>query len=181
VITVAVAREGEIVAVFKIILVALALLLSGDFIATFFYHVPEHIFGKFHCAVHHSPNRSFIRYAIATKNPKVLISGFLAAFPYLIFLPLFWMISPGGTILGLVLAECHVRWRHLPPDSWTTPPILERVCRVLSITTPEGHWQHHRNSRVAFGDIFTFYDKPAQKWFKVLLKFKKKAVGKVGA
>jgi hypothetical protein len=180
VITVAVAREGEIVTVIKIVSVALGLLLSGDFISTFFYHVPEHIFGKFHCAVHHSPNRSFIRYAIAHKNPKVLIAGFLGAFPYLMFLPLFWIISPAGTILGLILAECHVEWRHLPLNHWTTPPILERLCNVLYITTPERHWQHHRNSRIAFGDIFTFYDKPAQKWFKVLLKFKKKAMRKVG-
>lgn len=166
--------EGETVTVIKIILIAVILLLVGDFIATFFYHVPEHIFGKYHCAVHHSHNRSFIRYAIATQNPLVLISGFLGVLPYLIFLPVLVAISPGGAILGLILAQCHVKFRHLCPSQWKTPATIQRICKILHITTPEQHWQHHRNSRVAYGDIFTFYDKPAQSWFKFLLQFKKK-------
>lgn len=158
----------------KIILVTFLLLLIGDFVATFFYHVPEHIFGKFHTIVHHSPNRSFVRYALRTRKPCALIAGFFAAFPYLMFIPLFWIVSPLGTILGLVVAECHVEWRHLPLQQWQTPFLLKKICQRLWITTPERHWQHHCNSRVAYGDIFTFYDQPAQAWFKFLLKLKKK-------
>jgi sterol desaturase/sphingolipid hydroxylase (fatty acid hydroxylase superfamily) len=158
----------------KIFCVAILLLLLGDFISTFCYHVPEHIFGKFHAVVHHSPNRSFVRYAISTKTPVALITGFFGAFPYLMFIPLFWIISPIGTILGLILAECHVEWRHVSLQKWETPTPVKRICKIFCITTPERHWEHHQNSRVAFGDIFTFYDKPAQAWFRVLLRWKKK-------
>ncbi len=158
----------------KIFCVAILLLLLGDFISTFCYHVPEHIFGKFHAVVHHSPNRSFVRYAISTKTPVALITGFFGAFPYLKFIPLFWIISPIGTILGLILAECHVEWRHVSLQKWETPTPVKRICKIFCITTPERHWEHHQNSRVAFGDIFTFYDKPAQAWFRVLLRWKKK-------
>jgi hypothetical protein len=171
-VTLAANAEGKAMTVIKIILIAVVLLLTGDFISTFFYHVPEHIFGKYHGAVHHSHNRSFIRYAIATKNPLVLITGFFAAFPYLVFLPVFWSLSPTGTILGLVLAQSHVEFRHLSPTKWTTPNTIIYICKLLCITTPEIHWQHHRNSRIAYGDIFTFYDKPAQLWFQFLLQFK---------
>ncbi|MGF1491673.1 MAG: sterol desaturase family protein [Microcoleaceae cyanobacterium] len=158
----------------KTVLVTIFLLLSGDFIATFLYHVPEHIFGKFHTIVHHSPNRSFVRYALRTRKPCALITGFFGAFPYLMFTPFLWMVSPVGTILGLALAECHVEWRHISLETWKTPPRLERICRFFCITTPERHWQHHCNSRVAFGDIFTFYDQPAQEWFRFLLRIRKK-------
>ncbi|MEB3277476.1 MAG: sterol desaturase family protein [Lyngbya sp.] len=158
----------------KIFCVAFLLLLSGDFVSTFCYHVPEHIFGKFHAVVHHSPNRSFIRYAISSKKPVALITGFFGAFPYLMFIPLFWIISPIGTVLGLILAECHVEWRHVSLQKWKTPNRIKSICRILCITTPERHWEHHLNSRVAYGDIFTFYDKPAQAWFRVLLRWKKK-------
>lgn len=157
----------------KIFGVAVLLLLSGDLISTFCYHVPEHIFGKFHTIVHHSPNRSFVRYAISTKKPVALITGFLGAFPYFMFVPLFWMLSPIGTILGLILAECHVEWRHVSLKTWKTPTLIKQICQIFCITTPERHWEHHLNSRVAYGDIFTFYDKPAQAWFRILLRWKK--------
>lgn len=159
---------------FKIILVVALLLLSGDFVATFLYHVPEHIFGRYHHLVHHSSNRSFIRYAFLTKNPLVLISGFLAAFPYLVFVPGLWTISPLGTIVGLLIAECHVQWRHSSLSHHKTPLLIQKICQLLWITTPERHEEHHRNSRVAYGDIFTFYDQPAQFWYRFLLKIKKK-------
>ena len=58
--------------IIKIVLVAWLLLLIGDFLSTFLYHVPEHIFGKFHSIVHHSKNRSFIHYAVFSKNFLVL-------------------------------------------------------------------------------------------------------------
>ena len=157
--------------ILKIFFVAFLFLLVADFLSTFFYHVPEHIFGKFHAIVHHSPNRSFIRYAIISRKPSVLITGFLAAFPYILLIPMFGLISPIGMITGLILALAHVEWRHLPEQRWKTPSLLKKICQIFCITTPERHWQHHRNSRLAYGDIFTFYDQPAQAWFKFLVQF----------
>ena len=40
------------------------------------------------------------------------------------------------------------------------------------ITTPEIHWLHHKNANLAYGDIFTFYDRPAQKWKQFLTDVK---------
>jgi hypothetical protein len=162
----------------KIILVAVFLLLIGDFLSTFLYHVPEHAFGKFHTIVHHSKNRSFIHYAVLTRNPLVLLDGMLGALPYLIFIPWFWAISPFGTILGLAFGEFHVAWRHVSILNWKTPPLLEKVCDFCFITTPERHWLHHQNANVAYGDIFTFYDRPAQAWFRFLFSFKKQLKSK---
>jgi hypothetical protein len=158
----------------KIFLVTLFLLLIGDFLSTFIYHVPEHVFGKFHALVHHGKNRSFIHYAVLTRNPLVLLDGFLGALPYFIFVPLTWNISPYGTILALVLGELHVIWRHVSVIKWKTPQTLEKVCNYLFITTPEQHWLHHQDAYVAYGDIFTFYDRPARIWLEFLTKLKKK-------
>lgn len=149
------------------------LLLLGDLVATFGYHVPEHVFGKFHSIVHHSPNRSFIRYAIQTRQPIALIDGFFSAFPYFMFIPLLWHISPWGVGLGLILAELHVIWRHQFSPHYRTPAWLQKVCHILCITTPERHWIHHRYAHRAFGDIFTFYGKPAELWLKYLRLMKK--------
>ena len=158
--------------ILKIILVAFVLLLSGDFLSTFLYHVPEHIFGKFHSLVHHSKNRSFIHYAVLTRNPLVLLDGFLGALPYFIFIPWLWQISPVGTIFGVILGELHVIWRHVSIIDWQTPRAMTKLCQLLCITTPEIHWLHHQNSKVAFGDIFTFFDPPARAWFRFLLKIR---------
>ncbi|HEY9727107.1 MAG TPA: sterol desaturase family protein [Chroococcales cyanobacterium] len=166
--------------VFQAAFVALLLLLIGDFLSTFLYHVPEHIFGKFHSLVHHGKNRSFIHYAVLTKNPLVLIDGWLGALPYFIFVPWLWAISPVGTIWGILLGELHVIWRHVSILEWQTPEPIERICNCLCITTPERHWLHHQNAKVAYGDIFTFYDRPVRAWYRVLLllkrKFKKNAI-----
>ncbi|HBL11098.1 MAG TPA: sterol desaturase [Cyanobacteria bacterium UBA11162] len=159
--------------VLKAALVALLLLLLGDFISTFIYHVPEHVFGKFHSVVHHSKNRSFIHYAVLTKNPLVLIDGFLGVLPYLIFIPWFWKISAVGTLLGLLFGELHVIWRHVSILKWKTPEPIHLICNVLCITTPERHWLHHQDAHLAYGDIFTFYDQPAQAWLRFLVVFKK--------
>ena len=156
--------------IIKIFLVSFLLLLLGDFFSTFAYHVPEHIFGKFHSLVHHSKNRSFIHYAVLTRNPLVLIDGFLGILPYLIFIPWLWKISPVGVILGLILGELHVIWRHVSIIDWQTPTLINKICKMLCITTPEIHYLHHQNSKVAFGDIFTFFDAPARAWFRYLLK-----------
>lgn len=156
--------------IIKIVATTLLLLLIGDFIATFLYHVPEHVFGKYHLIVHHSNNRSFIRYAMAKKRPQALISGFLGFLPYIISLPCLWQISPLGVMLGLLLAEFHVIWRHsyAGEGDVKTPPIIVSICQKSFITTPERHWQHHLDADMAYGDIFTFYDLPAQYWQKVL-------------
>lgn len=160
--------------VLKAAVVAILMLLIGDFISTFFYHVPEHIFGRFHSLVHHSKNRSFIHYAVLTKNPLVLIDGFLGALPYFIFVPWFWTVSPVGTLLGLLLGEFHVVWRHVSILDCQTPDFILSLCNFLCITTPERHWLHHQDAKVAYGDIFTFYDRPARAWFRVLLLLKRK-------
>lgn len=160
--------------IFKIILVAFLLLLVGDFISTFAYHVPEHVFGKFHTLVHHSKNRSFIHYAVLTRNPLVILDGLLGALPYFIFVPWFWNISPLGAVFGLILGELHVVWRHVSIIDWYTPKSITYLCKYLFITTPERHWLHHQDANLAYGDIFTFYDLPAQGWLKVLRSIKRK-------
>ena len=169
------AEDCEELALFLIKLfgVALLLLLIGDFLSTFAYHVPEHVFGKFHTLVHHSKNRSFIHYAVLTRNPLVLLDGFAGALPYFIFVPWFWQISPWGTILGLILGELHVIWRHVSIIDWQTPIPIKKLCKFFFIITPEIHLQHHNNGSLAFGDIFTFYDHPARAWLEFLSSLKK--------
>ncbi len=156
----------------KAFLVSFLLLLFGDFFSTFIYHVPEHIFGKFHSLVHHSKNRSFIHYAVLTKNPLVMLDGFFGALPYFVFIPWLWQISPAGVILGIILGEFHLVWRHVSILDWKTPSLITKLCRICFITTPEIHSLHHQNSKVAFGDIFTFFDTPARIWFRYLLKLR---------
>lgn len=160
--------------VVKIILVTAFLLFIGDFLSTFFYHVPEHVFGKFHSIVHHGKNRSFIHYAVLTRNPLVLLDGFLGALPYFIFIPMGWKISPVGAILAIILGELHVIWRHVSIINWKTPKAIAFCCDLLFITTPERHWQHHQNSNLAYGDIFTFFHRPAIAWMGLLIAAKKK-------
>ena len=157
----------------KLFGVALLLLLIGDFLSTFAYHVPEHVFGKFHTLVHHSKNRSFIHYAVLTRNPLVLLDGFAGALPYFIFVPWLWQISPWGTVLGLILGELHVIWRHVSIMDWETPIPIKTLCKFFFIITPEIHLQHHQNASLAFGDIFTFYDQPARAWLGFLSSLKK--------
>lgn len=160
--------------VIKIAFIAAFLLLVGDFLSTFFYHVPEHVFGKFHTIVHHGKNRSFIYYAVLSKNPLVIFDGFLGALPYFVSIPFAWQISPAGTIIGLILGELHVIWRHVSILDWQTPTAIAFICQLFFITTPERHWQHHQNANMAFGDIFTFYHSPAISWMQFLIKIKKK-------
>ena len=128
-----------IVFLIKIVAVSITLLLLGDFISTFFYHVPEHVFGKFHSIVHHGKNRSFIHYAVLTRNPLVVLDVFLGALPYFLFIPWLWQISPTGTIIGLILGELHVIWRHISVLNWQTPQLIQNLCNGLFITTPERH------------------------------------------
>lgn len=160
--------------VLSAVVVAVSLLLVGDFLSTFLYHVPEHVFGKFHGLVHHGKNRSFIDYAVLSGNPLVLLDGFLGALPYFLFVPLGWRISIAGTILGLILGELHVVWRHVSIINWQTPKAIAKLCQLLWIVTPERHWQHHQDANLAYGDIFTFWHTPAIIWMKFLLVLKKR-------
>lgn len=157
----------------KLIYVPFFMLLIGDLLSTFLYHVPEHAFGKFHTLVHHSSNRSFIHYAVLSRNPLVLLDGIAGALPYVMFVPWFWHISPIGTLIGLILGELHVIWRHVSILQWKTPAPILWICKICFITTPEKHWIHHEDARVAFGDIFTFFDQPAQAWLAFLLGLKR--------
>ena len=104
----------------------------------------------------------------------MLLDGFAGGLPYFLFIPILWQISSIGTILGLVLGELHVMWRHVSQLNWQTQTSIEFVCNCLFITTPERHWLHHQNANLAFGDIFTFYDLPAQKWRVFLIYLRKK-------
>jgi Na+-transporting NADH:ubiquinone oxidoreductase subunit NqrB len=104
----------------------------------------------------------------------VLFDGLLGAIPYFIFIPWFWQISPLGSILGLALGEFHVVWRHVSTINWKTPTLIDQMCNLLFITTPERHWLHHQDAQVAYGDIFAFYDRPAQVWLRFLTSLKKK-------
>jgi hypothetical protein len=162
----------------KAIAAILLLLLLGDFLSTFFYHVPEHVFGKFHAVVHHGKNRSFLHYAVLTKNPLVLLDGILGALPYFVFIPWLWQLSAVGTIIGLAFGEFHVVWRHVSILDWQTPPLIKNCCDSLFITTPERHWLHHQNAFAAYGDIFSFFDYPAQKWLTFLRYVRRRFMAK---
>jgi hypothetical protein len=60
---------------FKAIACAWILLVVGDFLSTFCYHVPEHVFGHLHVQTHHSYKKNFRHYAILTLNLQVLLDG----------------------------------------------------------------------------------------------------------
>jgi hypothetical protein len=143
-------------------------LFLGDFFSTFCYHVPEHVFGSLHLKTHHSAKQTFRHYAILTATSHVLLDGILGALPYLAIAVPLWFYSPAGTILGLLLGQFHVWWRHVCVMDWQTPKLVAWVCHVFGITTPEQHWLHHQKTTVGFGDIFTVFDRPAQSWLRLL-------------
>ncbi len=149
------------------------LLLVGDFTSTFIYHVPEHAIGRLHCRVHHESKQSFRHYAVLSSHPLVMLDGFLGAVPYFLVAIALYPFSSMGTLIGLLLGECHVVWRHTTRMGWQTPDWVQRCCHALCIVTPEEHWAHHENGAIAFGDIFIFFDWPAQQWLQTLLKWKK--------
>lgn len=164
--------------ILKAIVTILLLLGLGDFLSTFLYHVPEHVFGKFHTIVHHGKNRSFLHYAVLARNPWVLVDGVLGALPYFIFIPWLWHLSPLGTVVGLILGELHVIWRHTSALGHTTPLWLQKCCESIYITTPERHWLHHQNANMAYGDIFSFYDVPGRYWLHWLRRLKHQSLYK---
>jgi len=144
------------------------LLFWGDFLSTFCYHIPEHVFGRLHLQTHHAGKKTFHHYAVLLPNGKVLLDGFLGAFPYLLVALLLWHHSPLGVGVGLLLGQLHVWWRHTTALGWQTSPSIQSLCHLLGITTPEQHWLHHQKVTHAFGDIFNCFDQPAKAWFRYL-------------
>jgi len=140
----------------------LVVLVAGDCASTFIYHVPQHIWFKLHLRTHHDRRRSFWDHAVISIDPAVLLDGFLGAVPYLVIAAVCWPLSPVGAILGLILGQIHVWWRHTTDLGWKTPAWLRRASRSVWLVLPEDHDGHHRNPEIEFGDIFRFYDAPAR-------------------
>ncbi|HEX3550738.1 MAG TPA: sterol desaturase family protein, partial [Candidatus Elarobacter sp.] len=141
---------------------AFIVLLVGDFASTFFYHVPQHVWGKLHLRTHHDRRRSYWDHAVLSRDPAVLLDGFLGAVPYIVLAIACSTISVPGALIGLVLGQLHVWWRHTTELGWRTPAWGVRLARILQIVLPEDHDGHHRNPEIEFGDIFRFYDVPAR-------------------
>jgi hypothetical protein len=137
-------------------------LLVGDFASTFFYHVPQHVWGKLHLRTHHDRRRSYWDHAVLSRDPAVLLDGLLGALPYIAIAILAAKLSVAGAVAGLILGQVHVWWRHTTELGWRTPAWGLRLARALQIVLPEDHDGHHRNPEIEFGDIFHFYDVPAR-------------------
>ena len=137
-------------------------LFVGDFASTFLYHVPQHVWGKLHLRTHHDRRRSYWDHAVLSRDPQVLLDGFLGAVPYLVIAALCASISVYGAVAGLLLGQLHVWWRHTTELGWRTPAWGVRLARALQIVLPEDHDGHHRNPEIEFGDIFRFYDAPSR-------------------
>ncbi|MGI0487818.1 sterol desaturase [Pantanalinema rosaneae CENA516] len=152
----------------KALAIAWLLLFMGDFLSTFCYHVPEHVFGRLHLQTHHSARKTFRHYAVLSLNINVLLDGILGALPYLVVATLLWKYSSQGIILGLALGQIHVWWRHTTALGWQTPELIQLICHILWITTPEKHWLHHQRTNMAFGDIFSCFEIPAKSWLRLL-------------
>jgi Fatty acid hydroxylase superfamily len=153
----------------------LFVLLVGDFASTFFYHVPQHVWGKLHLRTHHDRRRSYWDHAVLSRDPAVLLDGLLGALPYIALAFVCSAISVYGAVAGLVLGQVHVWWRHTTELGWRTPAWGQRVARALGIVLPEDHDGHHRNPEIEFGDIFRFYDAPARSTIATLRAWTPKA------
>lgn len=149
----------------------LIVLVVGDFASTFFYHVPQHVWGKLHLRTHHDRRRSYWDHAVISRDPGVLLDGILGAIPYVLIALVCFRLSVAGAVLGLVLGQLHVWWRHTTDLGWRTPEPVMAFCRALQIVLPEDHDGHHRNPEIEFGDIFRFYDAPARKTIVFLRAF----------
>jgi len=140
----------------------LFVLIVGDFGSTFFYHVPQHVWGKLHLRTHHDRRRSYWDHAVLSRDPQVLLDGFLGAVPYMVVAVLASFVSIYGAVAGLLLGQLHVWWRHTTELGWKSPAWLHRLARIIGLVLPEDHDGHHRNPEIEFGDIFRFYDAPAR-------------------
>ncbi|GAC1620031.1 MAG: sterol desaturase family protein [Candidatus Elarobacter sp.] len=137
-------------------------LLVGDFASTFFYHVPQHVWGKLHLRTHHDRRRSYWDHAVLSRDPAVLLDGLLGALPYIAIAIITSALSVYGAVAGLLLGQLHVWWRHTTELGWRTPVWAIRLARTIGLVLPEDHDGHHRNPEIEFGDIFRFYDAPAR-------------------
>jgi hypothetical protein len=154
--------------VLSLLAAMLIVLVVGDFASTFFYHVPQHVWGKLHLRTHHDRRRSYWDHAVISRDPGVMLDGFLGAVPYIVVAVACCRISVFGAALGLLLGQLHVWWRHTTELGWKSPALLHKVCRALAIVLPEDHDGHHRNPEIEFGDLFRFYDAPARKMLVLL-------------
>jgi len=114
-----------------------------------------------------------------SKNTAVLLDGLLGALPYIAIALACALISVPGAVLGLVLGQMHVWWRHTAELGWKTPAWLVRVARVTGLVLPEDHNGHHVNPEIEFGDIFRFYDIPARStisWLRAISPRRRRAV-----
>jgi hypothetical protein len=137
-------------------------LVVGDFASTFLYHVPQHLWFTLHLRTHHDRRRSYFDHAVISKDPAVLLDGFLGALPYLAVAALAARLSLPGALAGLAVGQLHVWWRHTTDLGWRTPEGVRQALRPLGFVLPEDHDGHHRNPDIEFGDIFRFYDAPAR-------------------
>lgn len=137
-------------------------LVAGDFVSTFVYHVPQHLWFTLHLRTHHDRRRPYFDHAVISTDPAVLLDGFLGAIPYLLVAACVWRLSWEGAVAGLAAGQLHVWWRHTTDLGWRTPRWVAALLRPLQIVLPEDHDGHHRNPDVEFGDIFRFYDAPAR-------------------
>ncbi len=140
----------------------LIVLIVGDLTSTFLYHVPQHVWGKLHLRTHHDRRRSYWDHAVISRDPGVLLDGVLGALPYIAIAACCAHLSIIGAVLGLIIGQLHVWWRHTTDLGWRTPAPVVTILRGLQIVLPEDHDGHHRNPEVEFGDIFRFYDAPAR-------------------
>jgi hypothetical protein len=156
----------------------LIVLVVGDFASTFFYHVPQHVWGKLHLRTHHDRKRSYWDHAVLSRSPLVLLDGLLGALPYIVIALLSCRISVAGAAAGLILGQLHVWWRHSCELGWKSPALLVRFARLTGIVLPEDHNGHHINPEIEFGDIFRFYDAPARQtiaWLRAVSPRRRRA------
>ena len=146
----------------------LIVLVVGDFASTFFYHVPQHVWGKLHLRTHHDRSRSYWDHAVLSRSPLILLDGLLGrtALHRRSRSPAA-RLSVAGAIAGLLLGQMHVWWRHTCELGWKSPAWLVAVARVTGLVLPEDHNGHHQNPEIEFGDIFRFYDAPARQHDRV--------------
>jgi hypothetical protein len=152
-------------------------LVVGDFASTFFYHVPQHLWFKLHLRTHHDNRRSYWDHAVLSKDPGVLLDGFLGALPYMLIAAALVPLSTAaaaGAALGLVLGQLHVWWRHTCEIGWVSPRWLVRLSRIFGLVLPEDHNGHHANPDVEFGDLFRFYDAPARAFLNYIRTFQRR-------
>ena len=158
-----------------IVVAALIVLVVGDFASTFFYHVPQHLWFTLHLRTHHDKKRSYWDHAVLSMDPAVLLDGILGALPYVAVAAFVWRLSWEGAVIGLLLGQLHVWWRHTTQIGWRTPAWAGAVLRPLWVVLPEDHDGHHRNPDIEFGDIFRFYDAPARALIAKLAPTSRKA------